>query len=293
VRRLIIRPGAIGDTIVSLPALERLCPAGQGADYAEIWAPQRNLPLLRHLAPARAFSAVQLDMLEIDPPAALLERLSEFDEVVSWYGAARPEFRAALERTGVPFQLLRALPGQESTLHAVDFYLRQAGVEPPADAPILPRLPEFAAVPPPERPFIAIHPFSGSPKKNWDLTQFKALAERLEQATRMPVEWTAGPEEPLPEARRFEGLDELARWLAGASLYVGNDSGPSHLAAACGVPSVVIFRASDAAVWAPRGSHVAVLQNPDLPTVEATARELLRGVNRTRGGGADTNLYIL
>ena len=86
-RRLVIRPGAIGDTIVGLPALERLCSAESGAGSAEIWAPSRNLPLVRHIAPARSFTSVQLDLLEIDPPPALIEKLRSFDEIVSWYGA--------------------------------------------------------------------------------------------------------------------------------------------------------------------------------------------------------------
>ncbi|MFN0106091.1 MAG: glycosyltransferase family 9 protein, partial [Bryobacteraceae bacterium] len=64
---------------------------------------------------------------------------------------------------------------------------------------------------------------------------------------------TAGPEEPLDNAHRFDSLYDLACWLMGASLYAGNDSGITHLAAAIGVPVVAIFRASDPAIWAPRG----------------------------------------
>jgi hypothetical protein len=63
-----------------------------------MWAPTRNLPLLRHIAPVRSFTAVRLDLLEIDPPRALIERLRAFDEIVSWYGAAREEFAAAALR---------------------------------------------------------------------------------------------------------------------------------------------------------------------------------------------------
>ena len=62
---------------------------------------------------------------------------------------------------------------------------------------------------------------------------------------------------------------ELAQWLATASLYVGNDSGITHLAAAVGVPVVAIFRASDARVWLPRSrARVIGLQDP---TIEETA----------------------
>jgi ADP-heptose:LPS heptosyltransferase len=276
VRRLVIRPGAIGDTIVSLPALERLCSLAPGLDYAEIWAPSRNLPLLRHLAPVRSFPAVQLDLLEIAPPRALIERLQSFDEIVSWYGAAREEFRAALQATGVSFRLFQALPPQGAGCHAVDFYLRQAGLSAPDAAPgAAPRIPVTRREDSPRRPFIAIQPFSGSPKKNWELASFQTVARQLEEASGLGVEWCAGPEEELPGAQRFEWLDEVAGWLAGASLYIGNDSGITHLAAACGVPVVAIFQVTDAAVWSPRGPHVAVLQSPNVAQVIEAALTLL------------------
>ena len=274
-RRLVIRPGAIGDTIVGLPALERLCAADFGVDSAEIWAPSRNLPLVRHIAQVRSFTAVQLDLLEIDPPQALIERLRTFDEIVSWYGAARQEFGAALQTVGVPFRLLRALPPEGSVCHAVDFYLRQAGFDTAVSQKIAPRLPVPRAARKHRDGFIAIHPFSGGRRKNWELASFQAAAVRLTELTGVPCEWCAGPEEELPGARRFEALDEVAHWLSGAALYLGNDSGISHLAAACGVPSVAIFTATDAAIWSPRGPAVTVLENPDLTRVVETALGLL------------------
>jgi heptosyltransferase III len=276
VRRLILRPGAIGDTIVGLPALERLCSRDSVADYAEIWAPSRNLPLLRHLAPVRSFAAVQLDLLEIDPPPALIQRLQTFDEIVSWYGAAREEFRTALQSVGVPFRLLRALPPEGCGCHAVDFYLRQVGVQLAEAQSIAPRLPALRYAGTGRNGFIAIQPFSGSPKKNWELTSFQAAAARLTEVTGLRCEWCAGPEEELAGARRFGGLDEVANWLSSSELYLGNDSGISHLAAACGVPSVVIFRVTDASVWAPRGPAVAVLQAPAWTDVLDSALALLR-----------------
>ena len=75
----------------------------------------------------------------------------------------------------------------------------------------------------------------------------------------MPVHWCSGPEDPpLPEAVRFDNLYDLACWLARARLYVGNDSGITHLAAAVGTPVLALFGPSDPAVWAPRGPNVRV-----------------------------------
>ena len=86
----------------------------------------------------------------------------------------------------------------------------------------------------------------------------------------------AGPEEQLREAHRLETLKDAAEWLGGARLYVGNDSGITHLAAAVGVPVVALFRNSAPEVWAARGDHVTVLQQNGLEV--ETLAELIEGL---------------
>lgn len=240
-RRLLIRPGAIGDFIVSLPALEWL-----RADYTEVWTTEANAPLVRFADRVETIIGSGLDSLT--PPPATLRHLTEFDTIFSWYGTNRPDFQEAVK--GLPFQFFKAIPPDQNRLHATDFYLAQVG------APLgsFPHL----ALPWRNEGYAVIHPFSGSRSKNWPLDNYRELASRLE----MPVHWTAGPEEPLEGATRFDNLWDLAQWLAGASLYIGNDSGITHLAAACGVPVVAIFQASDPMVWAPRGPQVAVFDRP-------------------------------
>jgi hypothetical protein len=236
----VIRPGGIGDFIVSLPALEFLEPS-------EVWVARPNVPLVRFADRARAIGDTGLDLLE--PPPSLLERLSEFDEIHSWHGAARDDFRAAVAR--FPFRFYRALP--DGAMHAVDFYLRQVGA--PAGA-----APRIACQAEPHG-HVIIHPFSGSPRKNWPLDRFRALAQRISAIA--PVEWIAGPEEFLEGARRFDDLYELAAHLAGARLYIGNDSGITHLAAAAGAPVISLFGTTDPAVWGPRGDRVHIIHSLD------------------------------
>ncbi len=231
-RTLVIRPGAIGDAIVSLPAVELLAPA-------EIWCPEQNVPLFEHLAPARSLYAQGLDQFVL--PEATLEKLRRFDRIISWYGGQREEFRRQV--AGLPFEFHRAIPPEGCALHAVDYYLEQIGAPPGA----VPRLP----FPAPPAGYAVIHPFSGSPRKNWPLDRYRKTAAVIQR--RMPVYWCAGPEEELKGAVRCPDLRELARWLARANVYIGNDSGISHLAAACGVPVVVLFGSTDPRVWAPRG----------------------------------------
>ncbi|MEP7352438.1 MAG: glycosyltransferase family 9 protein [Acidobacteriota bacterium] len=105
------------------------------------------------------------------------------------------------------------------------------------------------------------------------MENFQAVAAMLGSETE--VKWCAGPEEALEGAIRFDDLYELACWLARARLYIGNDSGIGHLAAAVGVPVVSIFLSTDPLVWAPRGSHVRVLEKPSPGDVYRAARSLL------------------
>jgi heptosyltransferase-3 len=83
------------------------------------------------------------------------------------------------------------------------------------------------------------------------------------------VEWTAGPDETLDRATRFENLFDLARWLAGAALYIGNDSGITHLAAAVGIPVIALFGPASPDIWAPRGPNVTVLRDATIEGVSS------------------------
>ncbi len=250
-RRLAIRPGGIGDFIVSLPALECL-----GSDSLEVWTTARNVPLVRFCSRARAIEATGLDLLAVaEPPARLISELRGFDQIVSWYGAGRPDFRDCVHRLGLPFVFLPALPAEGAGMHATDYYLRQVGaiVDCPSDG--IPRI--RCGVP--RENFAVIQPFSSSARKNWPLEKYRALARKLERT--IPVRWCVGPEDPpLAEAVRHDDLYELACWLARARLYLGNDSGITHLAAAVGTPVLALFGPSDPEVWAPRGPNVRVVR---------------------------------
>ncbi len=248
-RRLLIRPGAIGDVILSLPAME-----AARADYTEVWAPRAVLPLIRFADRTRAIADTGLELVGVREgvhAATGMEALEALDSIYSWYGTKRPEFREAVRH--LPFTFFPALP-------------------PPAEG--VPRI-----VIPAQRveDFIVIHPFASSPAKRWPMDGFRRLASSLG----VPVKWTAGPQEGLGDAAlegavRFDDLYELACWLATARAYIGNDSGIAHLAAAVGTPVVSIFLSTDPRIWAPRGTHVRVLQNPSVDEVVIAARSIMR-----------------
>ena len=209
------------------------------------------MPLVRFADRVFSIASTGLDLLGLpgtEAPQPLLERLRSFDSIVSWYGANRPEFRERVDALGLPFQFLSALPPAGEKIHAADFFLRQAGGAGMG-------VPHIACEPAERRDFVIIHPFSGSARKNWPLERYRELAKRLS----IPVQWCAGPEEPLDDALRMDNLWDLAKWLRSARLYIGNDSGITHLAAAVRTPTLAIFGPTDPELWAPRGGHVSII----------------------------------
>jgi ADP-heptose:LPS heptosyltransferase len=117
---------------------------------------------------------------------------------------------------------------------------------------------------------IVIHPGSGSRDKNPPLGDFIQLATDLRQAGR-PVRFVIGeaerdrwPQDDLHRLSAAAPLDQpgdycqLHTALAAAAGFIGNDSGPTHLAAICGVPTLTLFTTTNPAVWRPLGPNVTV-----------------------------------
>jgi ADP-heptose:LPS heptosyltransferase len=144
-------------------------------------------------------------------------------------------------------------------------------------------------------PFVLLAPGGAAhrPEKRWPADRFAALATRLAAAGRQPVLVGAGDEAPLhaairaeaPEALGLAGatsLLELAALARRADAAVGNDTGPMHLAAVAGCPSVVLYsHASDPALCAQRGPKVAILRAPsttDIPVDRVSAALAAFGV---------------
>src|SRR3954468_24040887 len=101
-RRLLIRPGAIGDFILSLPTLE-----AARADYTEVWAPRPVLPLIRFADATRAIIDTGIERVGV-VDGARVPALETFDSIYSWYGTQHAEFRDAVRH--LPFTFFPALP---------------------------------------------------------------------------------------------------------------------------------------------------------------------------------------
>ena len=109
-----------------------------------------------------------------------------------------------------------------------------------------------------QRPYAVLHPTAASFTKQWAAANFRLTAEAIRSRYGLEPVFIAGPGEEAIFGE-LEGyaclgplaLGELKSLLAGAGLFVGNDSGPAHIAAAFRVPSVIVYGSSNSAVWRP------------------------------------------
>lgn len=284
-RILVCRGGALGDLILTFPVLEAIRVALPDAHLTlAAYLPQARLALLGGLAD----EVVSLDRADVAswfaPSDASVSDasgfLASFNRIVSFLHDPEGRVEGRLRRAGVGRVTTRSpfVPHGYATDHFLgvlaDMGLPQAtGTGRNARL----ALPGTASAVGADRvrglgnPVIAIHPGSGSPRKNWPLECFVEVAMALAARKTVDPVFLLGDAEKGMEvalARRCPGMRcltgmgllELAGVLARCRGYLGNDSGVTHLAAALGVPVTVLFGATDPSVWAPRGPHVRVLR---------------------------------
>ncbi|MGA2184366.1 MAG: glycosyltransferase family 9 protein [Bryobacteraceae bacterium] len=110
---------------------------------------------------------------------------------------------------------------------------------------------------------VVLHPFASAPDKAWPADRFLALAAH----TGLDPVFIGAATDDMTPFRAFRclqgaGLEQVKTLLAGAALFIGNDSGPAHMAAAFGLPSLVFFGNSDIDLWRPWKTEAAVLLDP-------------------------------
>ena len=291
---LIIHPGALGDVLQAVPALRGLRAQTPGATLVLAGQPRlgRLLVALGVVDEARAFDGLGLDALftEGPVPPSLAEWLGGFARVVSWFGAREPTYRARLGALAAELTVARPVPDDETpvwrhlraTLSLGDL------AETDSVAPI--RLPAR----PPGASAVVVHAGSGGAWKQWPPDRF---AEAIGEATArhaVPVIVHQGPADRAavdallarldrPVERLVEPeLPDLAAILSGARAYLGGDSGISHLAAAVGAPSVVLFPPAHLPRWSPwsPSARPVAMTGDETPRVIRELERMLSSASR-------------
>ena len=272
-RALIIRGGAIGDFIVTLPAIKLLRDSIENCAVEVLGYPGIvDLAVASGLAEStrslehRSMALLFVPRANLDE--ALCEWLKSFNLVVSYLYDPDGIVRANMERIGVKTYLdapHRVVDGQGFAAQQLAKPLETLAMYLDDPAPQI-LVPEREA----KGRRIAIHPGSGSIKKNWSILHWCRVMQELRDQPLVLITGEAERERGVVEEIRnanpdleFEHWDslplgELARRLPGCSVFLGHDSGVSHLAAACGVPCHLFFGPTDPATWAPPNAGVQV-----------------------------------
>jgi ADP-heptose:LPS heptosyltransferase len=291
---LVIRGGAIGDFILTLPAIAALR-RGFPAAHLEVL----GYPHIAQLALAGGL-VDRVQSIEAGALAGFFARggdlsedladyFSEFDLILSYLYDPDAIFRTNVGRcTPAQFIVGPHRADDRAGLHAAKVYLQPLERLAIFDADPIPRLP-LAAQASPLSP-LALHPGSGSERKNWPEANWAELLQHLVSSTELNLLLVGGEAEgerlqrlaaALPPARtrvaQSLALADLAQRLAGCRGFVGHDSGISHLAAAVGLPGLVLWGETALDTWRPPSDKVVVLRHPEgltgLP-VETVLREL-------------------
>ena len=291
---LIIHPGALGDVLQAVPALRGLRAQTPGATLVLAGQPRlgRLLVALGVVDEARAFDGLGLEALFTDGPVppAVAEWLGGFARVVSWFGAREPTYRARLGALAAELTVARPVPDDETpvwrhlraTLSLGDL------AETDSVAPIRLRgaRPGSAA--------LIIHAGSGGAWKQWPPERFAEAIGEVTARHAVTVVLHQGPADRAavdallarldrPVERLVEPeLPDLAAILSGARAYLGGDSGISHLAAAVGAPSVVLFPPAHLPRWSPwsPSARPVAMTGDETPRVIRELERMLSSASR-------------
>ncbi len=254
----IIRPGALGDTLLTLPLLFSIKNVDDRANvtllgsraYQEIIPPEFNFKSVDHR-----------DYSWLFQPDSFREQLKEKPCDVAYVILKRPDVVVAnLKKCGVD-DVREANPIPEPGVHLVETLCSQLG------AAIPPRYPLLKKNQPGKRENILwAHPGSGSVKKNLPLKIFRGLSKKLRETTGCEIvitlgeadeglkrekEWDMWIAESRPTVLENHSLRQICDLMSHSKFFMGNDSGMSHLAAALGIFSILFYVSTDPSQWGP------------------------------------------
>ena len=311
-RILVIRGGAIGDFILTLPALKALRDSMPHA-HLQILGYKHIAVLAEDRFYAQAVRSIEYAPLakffasNLELPAELADYFASFDLIISYLYDPDRIFESNLRRCGAenlitgPARIVEnaghaarqlARPIEELGINVLD--LSQRIFPSIGDRQFaLEFLGNLA------QPVVAIHPGSGSRQKNWPIEEWIAMMSKggeFSKTGKRPSLVVISGEADAAETEQLERewrdrnvcfarnfpLPDLAGVLAN-SIFIGHDSGISHLAAAAGASCILLFGPTDPDVWAPTNTNVQVLRAPrgrlgdlKLGDVEAALTDALR-----------------
>lgn len=259
-KALVYHNGALGDFLTILPALQMY--------RTVISADQITLLCRSHFGELACKAGYADQCLDINLYSFLFNPTSpdirkdnffnQFNSCLIFSGDDSPLLKAA--KKYLHLNILHQAPFPTQLVHIIDYHLtlfKNAKLQ--LTYPDLSLLFSSISNKNNKKTKIAIAPGSGSKRKNWPLERFQIVADHLESIGYQII-WIAGECETDFEFRdkdriiRDIDLISLSRFFHECTLYIGNDSGITHLAAASDCPVIALFGASDPRIWAPRST---------------------------------------
>ena len=312
---LVLRGGAVGDFVVTLPLLNALRCA----------FPNEALDLVAHPAIASIASAVGLadavhsiESASLSPffsrnaplPVDWSERFRAAARVISFLHDPDGVLVENVRRAGANSWVAgppRPIDGGGLAARQLAQPIERAlGLSPGDPASFRLKLDctahEEAELSLVQAPWIALHPGSGSPRKNWPVARWIEVAQGLVEqrpnlrfviiggeADRAALQSIGGALAP-GRIRIMEGapLPQVAAWIAACEMFLGHDTGISHLAAATGIPCVLLFGPSDASVWLPPQPRVRKLQPATGVIGDISVERVLTAIAAAASGSGDS-----
>lgn len=304
---LIIRTGAIGDMIHFLPVLEAIREKYPKA-FIEMTGYKERLSLLEDTGYVDRITSIDdrdiflLFSRDFHPVDSLVQYLGRFDIIFSFIRDEEEIFSKNMKKCfkGELVSVPPLLP-EGKIQHIVDYLLdclRVFNIEPSS------RNPRLCVGPNTEKEaedflksnhlypldnIIAIHPGSGSREKNWDIKRFSEIGKWLVDTYQAKIILITGPAEELiyedirdamkdisPVMAKNLPLKLLSGLIHSCRLFLGNDSGITHVAAALGIPTLSLFGSTDPRLFGPRGKRAVILSEGSMKgiTEEAVKKEI-------------------
>jgi ADP-heptose:LPS heptosyltransferase len=281
-RVVVLFPGSLGDFICLLPTLEavRGLAHGQALELVargEALELAQSLPWIHQVCSLEERVFSQLFSASEDISEELLQFFSAVSEVFSWYGTASPEVTNTLNRAVSGRVWPFAFFSGQKNCHATAYYLRCIGIPTLhcASFPLGRKTQQWLEQYWKQQNWsltartLVIHPGSGGQRKCWEREGFVQVARWWKEHTRGQVLILLGPAEGREGGHwRQIGtvVDSFPLWqvaalLSRADIYLGNDSGVSHLAGAVGARGVILFGPTRPQQWKPLGGSLVVIQN--------------------------------
>jgi heptosyltransferase-2 len=277
---LVIRGGAIGDFILTLPvfaALRQQFPKThlEVLGYPHIAELARVGRLVDQVQSIEARALAGFFARDAQPEDKLRNYFASFAVIISYLYDPDAIFQENVARCSkAQFIAGPHRPDELAGTHATAVFLKPLERLAIFDADSVPRLALNSQPSIPNQ--LAFHPGSGSEKKNWPEARWAELLQHLVRTTGLSFLIVGGEAEKgrlgrlaatLPAWRyqiaRNLPLTELAQRLVRCAGYIGHDSGITHLAAALGLPALVLWGESVEAVWRPLGENVTIIRDPD------------------------------